>query len=114
MFLVRPKVSEIDLLLKFGLKADESWLETKLGICLNRYETCTLIFLYYHRFYLILLFVCRMAALKVSNPKRFPKVAGLKLPFMTSCIELRIYLHYFAKNCNRELNSILYILVHTL
>jgi hypothetical protein len=32
---------EIDSLLKFGLKADESWLETKLEICLNRYETCT-------------------------------------------------------------------------
>jgi hypothetical protein len=42
-------------------------------------------------------FVCRMATPKVSNPKRIPKIAGLKLPFKTSCIELRIYLHYFCK-----------------
>jgi hypothetical protein len=61
----------------------------------NLYLLFALIFLYYHRIYLILLSVCRMAAPKVSKPKRIPKVAGLKLPFMTSCIELRIYLHYF-------------------
>jgi hypothetical protein len=97
---VRPEVSEIDLLFKFGLKADDSWL----GICLNQYKTLyllfALIFLYYHRFYLIPLFVCRMAVPKVSNPKCILKVSGLKLPFMTSCIELRIYLHYFCKKCN--------------
>jgi hypothetical protein len=46
----------------------------------NLYLLFALIFLYYHRFYLIPLFVCRMAAPKVSNPKRIPKVAGLKLP----------------------------------
>jgi hypothetical protein len=63
----------------------------------NLYLLFALIFLYYHRFYLIPLFVCRMAASKVSNPKRIPKVARLKLPFMTSSIELRIYLHYFCK-----------------
>jgi hypothetical protein len=63
----------------------------------NLYLLFSLIFLYYHRFYLIPLFICRMAAPKVSNLKRILKVAGLKLPFMTSCIELRIYLHYFCK-----------------
>jgi hypothetical protein len=57
----------------------------------NLYLLFALIF-YYHRICLIPLFVCRMAAPKVSKPKRIPKVAGLKLPFMTSCIELRIYL----------------------
>lgn len=66
-------------------------------------------------FLLIPLFICRMAMPRVNNPKHIPKVARLKLPFMPSCIELRIYLHYFLqKNCNRELNSILYIFVHTL
>ena len=34
---------------------------------------------------------------KVDNPKHIPKVAELKLPFMSSCIELRIYLYYFFK-----------------
>jgi hypothetical protein len=63
----------------------------------NFYLLFALIFLYYHRFFLIPLFFCRMAAPKVSNPKRILKVARLKLPFMASCIELRIYLHYFCK-----------------
>jgi hypothetical protein len=63
----------------------------------NLYLLFALTFLYYHRIYLIPLSVCKMAAPKVSKPKRIPKVAGLKLPFMTSCIELRIYLHYFCK-----------------
>jgi hypothetical protein len=95
---VRPEVSEIDSLLKFGLKADESWLGTKLGICLNRYKTYNVVCLdFYHHFYLIPLFVYRMAVPKVNNPKHIPRVAGLKLPFMRSCIELRIYLHYFCK-----------------
>jgi hypothetical protein len=49
---------------------------------------------------------------KVDNPKHIPKVAGLKLPFMPSCIELRIYLHYFCKKIVIE--RILYIFVHTL
>jgi hypothetical protein len=101
IFLVRPEVSEIDLLLKFGLKADESWLETKLRICLNQYETCTWclpwFFLYYHCFYLIPLFCLQDGGAKVSNLKRILKVVGLKLPFMTYCIELRTYLHYFCK-----------------
>jgi hypothetical protein len=68
-----------------------------LNLVRNLYLLFVLIFLYYHRIYLTPLFVCRMAAPKVSKPKRIPKVAGLKLPFMTSCIELRIYLHYFCK-----------------
>jgi hypothetical protein len=34
---------------------------------------------------------------KDDNPKHIPKAAGLKLAFMPSCIELRIYLHYFCK-----------------
>jgi hypothetical protein len=63
----------------------------------NFYLLFTLIFLYYHCIYLIPLSVCRMAAPKISKPKRIPKVAGLKLLFMTSCIELRISLHYFCK-----------------
>jgi hypothetical protein len=53
--------------------------------------------LFYHHFYLTPLFVCTMAVPKVNNPKHIPKVAGLKLPFMPSCIEFRIYLHYFCK-----------------
>jgi hypothetical protein len=63
----------------------------------NFYLLFTLIFLYYHRIYLIPLSVCRMATPKVSKPKCIPKVAGLKLLFMTSCIELRISLYYFCK-----------------
>jgi hypothetical protein len=50
-----------------------------------------------HHFYLIPLFVCRMVVPKVDNPKHIPNVAGPKLAFMPSCIELRIYLHYFCK-----------------
>jgi hypothetical protein len=34
---------------------------------------------------------------KVDNSKHISKVAGLKLPFMPSCIELIICLHYFCK-----------------
>jgi hypothetical protein len=63
----------------------------------NLYLLFTLIFLYYHRIYLIPLSICRMAAPKISKPKRIPKVAGMKLLFMSSCIELRISLHYFCK-----------------
>jgi hypothetical protein len=63
----------------------------------NLYLLFALIFLYYHHIYLIPLFVCRMAVPKVSKPKHIPKIAGLKLPFMISCIELIIYLHYFCK-----------------
>jgi hypothetical protein len=63
----------------------------------NLYLLFTLIFLYYHCIYFIPLSVCRMAVPKVSKSKRIPKVAGLKLLFMTSCIELRISLHYFCK-----------------
>jgi hypothetical protein len=63
----------------------------------NLYLLFILIFLYYHFIYLIPLYVCRMAASKINKPKRIPKVAGLKLLFMTSRIELRISLHYFCK-----------------
>jgi hypothetical protein len=47
----------------------------------NLYLLFTLILLYYHCIYLIPLSVCRMAAPKISKPKRIPKVAGLKLLF---------------------------------
>jgi HPt (histidine-containing phosphotransfer) domain-containing protein len=47
----------------------------------NLYLLFTLILLYYHYVYLISLSVCRMAAPKISKPKRIPKVAGLKLLF---------------------------------
>jgi hypothetical protein len=39
--LVKPEASEIDSSIRFGLKVDESWLETKLEVCLNQYETYT-------------------------------------------------------------------------
>jgi hypothetical protein len=52
---------------------------------------------YYNHFYLIPLFVCRMAVPKVDNPKHIPEVAEMKLPFLPSCIELRGYLYYFCK-----------------
>jgi predicted nucleic acid-binding Zn-ribbon protein len=68
-----------------------------LKLVQNLYLLFAWIFLYYHHIYLIPLCVCRMAVPKVSKPKRIPKVAGLKLPFMTSYIELRIYSHYFCK-----------------
>jgi hypothetical protein len=38
-----------------------------------------------------------MVVPKVNNPKHIPRVARMKLPFMLSCIELRIYFHYFCK-----------------
>jgi hypothetical protein len=63
----------------------------------NLFLFFTLIFLFYHCIYLKPLSVYRMAAPKISKPKRIPKVAGLKLLFMTSCIELRISLHYICK-----------------
>jgi hypothetical protein len=63
----------------------------------NLYLLFTLIFLYYHHIYLIPLSIYRMASPKVGKPKRIPKVVGLKLLFMTSCIELRISLYYFCK-----------------
>jgi hypothetical protein len=47
----------------------------------NLYLLFILILLYYHYVYLIPLSVCRMAAPKISKPKRIPKVAGLKLLF---------------------------------
>jgi hypothetical protein len=62
----------------------------------NLYLLFSLIFIYYRCFYLIPLFACMMAAPKVNKP-RIRKVDGLKLPFMTSCIELRIHLRYFCK-----------------
>jgi hypothetical protein len=52
---------------------------------------------FYHHFYLIPLFCLQMVVPKVDNPKHIPKAAGLKLAFMPSCIELRVYLHYFCK-----------------
>jgi hypothetical protein len=63
------------------LAADEA--RNLLNSVRNLHLLFALIFLYYHRIYLIPLFVCRMAAPKVSEPKRIPKVAGLKLTFMT-------------------------------
>jgi hypothetical protein len=82
---------------KGGRELDGDEAQNLPNSVLNLYLLFALIFLYYHRIYLIPLFVCRMVAPKVNKPKRIPKVAGLKLPFMTSCIELRIYLHYFCK-----------------
>jgi hypothetical protein len=38
-----------------------------------------------------------MAVPKFNNLEHIPKVAELKIPFMPSCVELRIYLHYFCK-----------------
>jgi hypothetical protein len=52
---------------------------------------------FYYHFYLILSFACRMAVPKVNSPQHILKVAGLKLRFMPSCIELRKCLHYFCK-----------------
>jgi hypothetical protein len=46
---------------------------------------------------------------KIDNPKHIPKVVEMKLLFKPSCIELRKICIIFAKNCNRELNSTLYI-----
>jgi hypothetical protein len=77
------------------LAGDEDW--KLLNLVRNLYLLFALIFLYYHRIYLILLSICKMAVPKVNKPKHILKVARLKLPFMTSCIELRNYLHYFCK-----------------
>jgi hypothetical protein len=63
----------------------------------NMYLLFTLIFLYYHRIYLIPLFVCRMAAPKVSKPKRIPKVAGMKLLFMTLYRTLDLFVLFLQK-----------------
>ena len=52
---------------------------------------------FYYHFYLIPSFVCRMVVSKVDSPQHIPKVAGPKLPFMPSCIELREYLYYSCK-----------------
>jgi hypothetical protein len=52
---------------------------------------------FYYHFYLIPSFVCRMVVPKVDSPPHILKVAGLKLPFMPSCIELREYLYYSCK-----------------
>jgi hypothetical protein len=46
---------------------------------------------------------------KIDNPKHIPKVVEMKLLFKPSCIELRNICIIFAKDCNRELNSTLYI-----
>jgi hypothetical protein len=46
---------------------------------------------------------------KVDNPKHILKVAEMKLLFRPSCIELRNICIIFAKNCNLELNSTVYI-----
>jgi hypothetical protein len=46
---------------------------------------------------------------KIDNPKHIPKVSEMKLLFKPSCIELRNICITFAKDCNRELNSIVYI-----
>jgi hypothetical protein len=49
---------------------------------------------------LILSSVCRMVAPKIAKPKLVPKVARVKLLFVTTYRKLRISLHYFAKDCN--------------
>jgi hypothetical protein len=46
---------------------------------------------------------------KIDNPKHIPKVVEMKLLFKPSCIELRNICIIFAKDCNRGLNSTLYI-----
>jgi hypothetical protein len=49
---------------------------------------------------------------KVDNPNHIPKVAEMKLLFKPSYIELRNICIIFAKNCNQELNSTVYICPH--
>ena len=63
----------------------------------------------YNYFYLILLFVYRIAVPKIDNSKHIPKVAEMKLLFKPSCIELRDICIIFAKDYNRALNSTVYI-----
>jgi hypothetical protein len=46
---------------------------------------------------------------KIDNTKHILKVVEMKLLFKPSCIELRNICIVFAKDCNRELNSTLYI-----
>jgi hypothetical protein len=46
---------------------------------------------------------------KIDNTKHIPKVAEMKLLFKPSCIELRNICIIFARDCNRELNSTMYI-----
>jgi hypothetical protein len=46
---------------------------------------------------------------KVDDAKHIPKVVEMKLLFKPSCIELRNICIIFAKDCNQELNSTLYI-----
>jgi hypothetical protein len=46
---------------------------------------------------------------KIDDPKHILKVAEMKLLFKPSCIELRDICIIFAKNCNRGLNSTVYI-----
>jgi hypothetical protein len=41
-----------------------------------------------------------MVAPKVAKPKLVPKVAELKLLFVTTYRKLRVSLHYLAKDCN--------------
>jgi hypothetical protein len=47
--------------------------------------------------------------LKIDNPEHIPKVAEMKLLFKPSSIKLRNICIIFAKDCNRELNSTVYI-----
>jgi hypothetical protein len=58
-------------------------------------------------FYLIPLFVCRMMVRRLITRSTFRRL--LKLLFRLACIELRNICIIFAKDCNRELNSTLYI-----
>jgi hypothetical protein len=46
---------------------------------------------------------------KIDNTKHILKVAEMKLLSKPSCIELRNICIIFAKDCNRELNSTVYI-----
>jgi hypothetical protein len=62
-----------------GLAGDEA--RKLLNSIRNLYLLFTLILLYFHCVYLIPLSICRMAAPKISKPKRILKVAGLKLLF---------------------------------
>jgi hypothetical protein len=88
----------------------ESWLGTKFETCLNQYGTLPVACLdSYNYFYLIPLFVYRIAVPKIDNPKHILKVAEMKILFKPSCIELWNICIIFAKNCNRELNSTMYI-----
>jgi hypothetical protein len=51
----------------------------------------------YIYFYLMPLFVCKIAVPKIDDPKHILKVAEMKLLFKPSCIELRDICIIFAK-----------------